>query len=540
MDLTRSPTRPLTRAITESGVGGGANTMTVELASGYLYSRFPWDATYDAVQRVTVTAVAASSTANGCVQPSGIKLIPIATARTGMVAAFNAAASAQIIASQTDDAPPVKYNNHFMGGNHGPNVAKRITATAHGKTAGDIGSQWVSAGAVNFWIIAIIDANTLWVLSGNTLGSAERWAFNTTLPAPAALTHVAGATNTATINFTASVTTQIYPSVQDYTSTVKLNGSTPVTVDGVYDCRFVTIDESYGIVNPVAMLNYLIAGRPWASTPALNDSSITTQVTLTYNYRVEDNGCVAIAGGFNNEQTLDMSSGDGYVGFVQSQPIFWDVALSETVWMYVPRVGVVGGANYQNTADVSGAISQADFIKATWTDVTNPPDRMAQFIKDDGINRRGYAQGYSVLGGGAGADLDNYIVKSGFLTTARKMYVHCLTKEAPAFGAPASTLPINSAVSAVAYRIPFNLATMPSATVAGTLLNSVTGVAEVILDFHTDVTNYAVKVPTKLNGKAVAILRGSNLTLGSSVVANGEILVTTTGGYATANLSVGA
>ena len=160
--LTRALTQPLTRPLTAPGIGGGGlpNTMVVELASGYLYARFPWDATYDAVQRITVTAVSASATANGCVQPSGIKLIPIATARTGMATAYNAAASAQTIAGQADDAPPVKYNNTYIGGNHGASFTKKITATAHGKAAADIGSLWTN-GSVQFRIVAIIDANTL-------------------------------------------------------------------------------------------------------------------------------------------------------------------------------------------------------------------------------------------------------------------------------------------------------------------------------------------------------------------------------------------
>lgn len=523
-------------AITQAGAGGGLpNTMVVELASGYLYARFPWDATYDAVQRITVTAVSASSTANGCVQPSGIKLIPIATARTGMVTAYNAAASAQTIAGQADDAPPCKYNNTFIGGNHGASVAKNITATAHGKATADIGSLWTN-GSVQFRIIAIIDANTLWVLSANIGANAERWAFNTTLAA-GTLTHVSGATNTADIVFTSPVTWQILPCVQNHLRTIKLNGTTTITVDGVYDCNHVTVEESYGIHNVASMLDYIVAGMPWASPPALNSASITTQVTCAYNYTVRDNGSMTIAGRFENLQTIDLGTNDGYVGLIQSQPIVWNASSGEQIWYYVPGVNTVGSVAAEPTQNITTSVAQTDYTAATWKSATKPPNRMVQFVKSSGgTNLRGYVMGYSLLSG-AGADMDSYIVKSGYITTARKMYTHILTKQAPAFGSPASTLPANSVVSADAYRVPYSLASIPEATTAAVRLTD-TG-AEVILDFHANVTAKSVPVPAKLNGKTVTIVDSNgNLTLDSATVSGGQIVVTVTGGYGAAVLSL--
>lgn len=533
--ITRALTQPLTRGMTAPGAGGSLpNTMVVELASGYLYARTPWDATYDAVQRITVTAVTASATANGCVQPSGIKLIPIATARGSMVTAYNAAATAQTIAGQTDDAPPCKYNNTFIGGNHGANVSKKITCTAHGKVAADIGSLWTN-GSVQFRIIAILDANTLLMLSANT-GHAERWSFNTTLAA-GTLTHVSGATNTGDIVFTGPVTWQIFPCVQNHVRTVKLNGSTTVTVDGVYDCNHVTVEESYGIHNVASMLDYIVAGMPWASAPALNHASIATQVQLEHVYTVRDNGSLSMAGRFENLQTVDMGTNDGYISFIQSQPIYWDTPSSEQIWFYVPRVNTVGSLAAEPTQNITTSVPLTDYIKTTWTSATNPPDRMVQFVKSSGgVNKRGYATGYSRLSG-AGADMDNYVVKSGYITAARKMYTHILTKLAPVFGAPASTLPVNSVVAATAYRIPYNLAAIPEATTAAVRLTDAG--AEVILDFHTNVSAYAVPVPAKLNGKTVTIVDSNgNLTLDSAVVTAGAITVTVTGSYGAAVLQV--
>lgn len=531
-----------------AGQSGGEllpDLMVIEVASGYLYARFAWDATYDVVQRMAVTAVSPSATTNGVVQPSGFRRIPIATSRTGMIAAFDAAiGTGDSFAGNADDAPPVKYNNTYIGGNHGAAFAKKITAVGHGKTVADIGSQWVSAAAVTFYIIRIVDADNIWVLSNNTGANAERWSFNTTLAAPAALTHVAGATNTATINFTASVTQQIFPAVQNLSRKIYKNGTQELTVDGVYDVNHVSIVESYGIANVAAMLDYLIAGRPWASTPDLNSSSIATQVSIAHTYTIRENGSMTVDGRFENLQTIGLSTSDGYVGFVQSNPIGWQSGGNvETLNYYVPRVAPIVGS--VKTWDFDGCevifpatVELIGFPAATWDSATNPPDRMAQFVTTTatGVKTRGYVMGYSRLSG-AGADMDNYVIKSGFFSSARKMYTHILTKEAPVFGAPADVLAANSVVAATAYRIPYNLADIPEATVAAVRLTS-TG-AEVILDFHQSVTAYAVPVPTKLNGKTATIVDSQGgISLDSATVAAGAITVTVTGGRGSAVLSV--
>ena len=388
---------------------------------------------------------------------------------------------------------------------------------------------------MQFRIIAIIDANTLWVLSANT-GTASLWAFNTTLAA-GTLTHVSGAANTGSIAFTSPVTWQILPCVQDHIRTIKLNGTTTVSADGVYDCNHVSVEESYGIHNVASMLDYIVAGMPWASAPALNDNSITTQVLCEYVYTVRDNGSVSVAGRFENLQTIDLSTNDGYVGFVQAQPLGWSAAASEQIWFYVPRVNTVGSLSAEPTQNITASVPNTDYIKATWKDTANPPDRMVQFVKSSGgTNLRGYAVGYSRLSG-AGADMDSYVVKSGYINTGRKMYPHILTKQAPAFGAPASTLPVNSVVEATAYRIPYNLADIPEATTAAVRLTDVG--AEVILDFHANVSAYAVPVPAKLNGKTVTIVDSNgNLTLDSAVVTAGSITVSVTGSYGAAVLQV--
>lgn len=534
-NIPRNVPRPLTRAITEAGVAQLPDTMTAELAAGYLYTRAPWSATLDQVQRLRITATPASATANGVVDPFGIRLIPIATARTAMVTAFNA--SSTFVASQSDDAGPLRYNGTFIGGSHGPFVALAVTSAAHGKTAADIGSLWTT-GSAQFRIIRVLSANVLWMMTPNTSGDDELWTFNTTIAATGTMTHVSGATNTAAFNWTARALQQVLPWVQNHTRTIRKNGITPITVDGVYDGNFFEVAETYGIGNPVSMLAYIVAGMPWASQPDLNASAITTQVECAYTYKLMDNGALTIDGRIVNAQRISLAANVGYYGITQTNPITFNAGAGETLWFYVPRVNAVSGFDAEATTNISGAIATTDYTSATWKDAANPPDRSAQFVKTSGsVNKQGFVQGYSRISG-AGADLADYINKSGFLSgSTKKMYIQCLTNNAVAFGSPGTTLPAGSVFEATAYRIPYNLADTPEATVLA--VREFTGGAEVILDFHENVSDYAITVPANLNGKAVTVVDGNgSLTLDTVVVEGGAFNITVTDNYGAAVLRI--
>ena len=517
--------------------------MTIELADGNLYARFPWSATHDAVQRIAVTG--ASTTANGCVQPTGCRRIPIATAREGMIAAFNAAiiAAGDYIYNQSDDSAPVNYNDTFIAGSHGPTAARQIVATAHGKTLDDVGSQWVSTGSINFWIVKVVDADRLWVMSAYS-GNPLSWGTTAALPANSTLTHVAGATNTDPINYTTAGTVQIHPCVQRLTKTVKINGNQTLSSDGVYDCHYAVIEEDYDIANPGEMLNFIIAGRPWASEPALNDDSITSQTRLSYKHRIDYNGAQSTDGRFETLQTINLP-GSGYVGFVQSQPISWlSSGNQEYLNYYVPRVNpIVGSVKTWNVRATEiiypGTFEALNFVKAVWTDESNPPCRMAQFVTNPntGVRKKGSVIGYSRLSG-AGANLADWVIRSGNISAARKMYPHALTAQAPALGG-VTNLPVGAVVEATAYRIPYNLETMPEATVAA--VRPTDSGAEVILDFHENVSGYSIPVGNYLNGLPVSVIDGNgNLTLDSAVVSGGAITISVAGGYGEAVLRIGA
>lgn len=535
----------ISRAIGSALAGGGGlpNTMVVELASGYLYARFPWDASYDAVQVMKVTADTPSMAATGAVQPWGCKKIPIGTTRTGMIAAYNAGAATLFLGSQSDDAPPVRYNNTFIGGNHGPAAEVKVTVSAgHDKTVADIGSTWQDSSGNQCTLVEIISSTELGFMRPNIGPDANRWFFQATLEA-GTMTHVANASNTA--SFTAAnwpSTREIKLCLKNLSRVIKLNGTTTISEDGVYDCHFVTIEESYEIINPKDLLDDVVAGRPWAVPPVPNAPTVATQLTVVHRHEIHSNGSYSLYGDDQFQQAVSMFDGTGYIGFAQAQPIVWESGVG-TLSMYIPRIGdIVGGVKtwqFKNVEVISGTFESLDFVKAAWDDANNPPDRMVQFARDGSGNKlHGFAIGYSRLSG-AGSSLKDWLgVSSGWCSAGRKMYTRCMTRGASALGLGLyDPIPAGARVQATAYRVFYNLAATPEATTAAVRLFD--GGAEVILDFHQNVSNYAIPIPAHLNGKAVSIVDSNgNLTLDAATVVNGEIVVTVTGSYGAAVLEV--
>lgn len=538
--LTRPLTAPLTRAITDSVAGGSLpNTMVVELTSDYLFARYPWDATYDAVQRIARNITPGALFPNGCAGPNGIRLIPIATARTDMVAAFNAASSSQIIADEGDSVGPMKYNGTFIAGIHGTNAVRQVTAAAHGKTVGDIGSQWTSPDAVTYWLISIRDANTLWFLAANIGIDAELWRYQSSMTASGTMTYVTGATNTANISYSANSIVQLVPCVQDHTCAVKLNGTTTITASGVYDCRYAQVVETYGIANTADMLAWMIAGRPWSTAPATNDNAIATQVLCEYTYEIHDNGSMRIPSRFENLQKIDLARSAGYIGLTQANAPYWHTPGSaEKIHLSVPRVNpIVGGTktwDYAAGEDISGTVDTLEFAAATWTDALNPPDCAAYYVTTTatGIKRRGFGLGYSRLSG-QGLNLPASVVSSsGQVSSGRKFYPKIITPGA--FGSAPSLLPAGTIVEATAWRAPYNLDPIPEVTCAAVVQFDEGRKAEIRLIIHETVSGYSIPVPTKFNGKSVSIVHSSGvLTLDSAVVTAGAITVSAADGEAT-------
>lgn len=521
-----------------AGLSSMTEPFSVVVDSGYAYVRTAWGGGKDLVQRVNYVG-SPSVTSNAPLTPNGVKLISSVTANSGLVTAYNAAATTDILAGQTDDPPPIKYNNTYVGANHGVNFAKKITVTGHDKTFADVGSLWTN-GSVNFYIIKIFDANTLWVMSANS-GSADLWTFNTTLVSNGTLTHVSGATHTGNITFTTSVTQQIYPSVNRVSKKIYAD-NVEITSDGIYTCTEFKAVESYDIVNPASMLSYLIANVGSATELALNDESIDSQVGVGVSYTYTDSGACVVDYDLHTYQRISLSANYGYVGGIQAQPISWHSAGGETINFYIPRISPITGSvktwDFQSIEDISGTFEQLDFTSAKWTDANNPPERMVQLVKTSGgVKRFGFVLGYQKAAL-PGSNLKNYIGRNGYISSVRKMYPYALT-QASTYLSGGSTVSAGVDFAVNAYRIFFNSANNADATTCAWYV--VGDTTYVILDFHSTLASTNVLIDDRFAGRTVSVVESSaSVTVNSSTYdATNGVNVSVSGGYGYAILSLG-
>lgn len=485
-----------------------------------IYIRSSFDSTYDLIQKVTLATDVAFT--NNTVNVQGARKA-LKTVTDNDVAWGHA--SSIMLASQGDSSAPIKYNGTYIGGNHGAFVVKEITATGHGKTVVDVGSEWVDGLPRKWYLMRVVDANKLWFISEN-LSVAPAWSFSSTLTG-STLTHSAGATNTGAITVVSSVSTQLWPALQSQTKKIMLDGITEVTADGTYLCTTLDIVNSYTIPNVAAVLAYVRSRVGSATQPSFIDSSIAPDVSRCITYRYAENGSCTIIDSVRNYNQLTLD----YFGGTQAEALEYT---GKQLWQYIPRmtpiVGTVKTWDFQSQENISGTFETLTIDSSKFTDVNNPPDRMAQIVKTSGVSEFGLMIGFSpVRSVGLPATRKTLISESCFISALRKQYPKALNGGGSAF--TSNILPVNSVYDIVAYRAYWSAETCPEATSFIWFRDGKNII--VIADFHQNVTCSKLPLPTYFSGLDVTVIdKTPTLTLhGSGVLSSDGLLVSVTSGY---------
>lgn len=502
---------------TEPSVETAGNTFTVTLDGTDAYIRTAFSDTYDLVQQVRYGAIEAWK--NNVINPLSVRTIPKGTAKDAVIAAF---ASGTILASQGDDAAPLHYNGTYIGANHGAYIVHEVTVNAHGKTYADVGSRWTQ-GANTYTIVRIVDANKVWLVSQNI--GATYWQFVTSSLSGLTLTHSTGAINTASFTPTAGNLTQLLHAINNHSKKIIADGFRELTSAGVYDVKNVEFIDSYEIMNPVSILSYLHGRVGTTTEQSLKANSIATDVKLTYNYRFAINGtCTVIPEVVKKAELLNPS----FAGFTQANALTFT---GKTLLQYANKINpvTVNGAAYdlENIIDATANTAVINMLKASWKDQENPPDRMAQIVKNGTTKELGMVIGYSLTRGATKPSIRKNITDAGFFNNpqTKKVYPKAL----------GTTL--DNVVNAVAYRAIFNPAVLPQATIYTWYEDNKD--IYVVLDIHQSASMLKLPLPAMFNGKsAIVIDANTNFTLHSEIVSDGGLLCSVVNGYATVTIKL--
>lgn len=483
--------------------------MSLSRRGSALYIRGLFDDTYD-----IVTQVLLSTGVNSTVNVQGARKI-LRSAET--VSGWN---SGTVLSVTGDSSAPLNYNGTYIGANHGANFVQSVTATAHGKATQDVGSEWVDGAAIKWYLMKIVDANTLWFMPQN--GAAyPAWSFTTAMTGN--LTHSSGATNTGAITVGSKVLTQLTPAIQNQSARVFLDGVTEITGDGDYTCHFVDVVNSYDIASPAAVVTYVRGLVGGATQPSFIDPSIASDIHRTLTYRYSENGSCTITDGVRVLST-GLSWGGGYFPGTQHEALNYS---GKQLWQYIPRVTAITGAiktwNFASQEQIDGSMEQVDFYNANWSDANNPPDRLAQIVKTAGVAEFGVMIGASpVRGTGPAAIRKTLVTDALFVSAARKQYIKAV--------GPSAAIAQGSYYETVAYRSYWSAATCPQATTFSWYRDGKDII--VIADFHQNSSFAALKLPSQFVGRDIAVVdKTASATVHSSVLTTDGILVSITGGY---------
>ena len=480
----------------------GIKKTTVIIATPYVHVFTPYNDTYDL--RTDFTCFNSTPFNNNIVNFSSHLVIK---------GSNNICAPTITLQSGADDGTPTSMNGTYIGGNHGCSSGILITASSHGKTAVDVGSEWTDSANRKFYILRIVSSSMLWVLSEN-IGASDIWAFD--LLSGSSLTHSAGATHTGTITFSAQEQAQITPAIKNRTCKVLLDGIAEETADGTYYCDHVDIKENYEIVNPASAIDYLIANRGTDPSPAINAGDGCVQCNIVF--RMQNNGAMLVLHDWTALQKVDI----GYMGFIQNAPMNTVSPLTKML-VYMPKAlpVTVSGTTYdlRTLIDLTSApAGSINIDSAYWENPNSPPDRAIEFLAlGDGTRKHAFMSGF-VTDKGIGVGRKDLVSRAWYYYTSRKSYP-CGIDDTLGDIAAGTTY------QAVAFRIFSDVENNPTGRLSCNMIE--VGKAVYIYLDYNGVMIDNVAIPNKYVGMDITVVeKSSNVTISNATVASDNLRVT--------------
>lgn len=289
--------------------------------------------------------------------------ITLSMGRNGVLNFSRVTYNNALVATLNDDVAPIRTQQGTVGANHGLALMARWPAGSHDKTTADIGSIWTD-GVSEFTIIDVDPTGKLFAGKAPAVVSGAATAPNST---PAGdLSHVSGATNTATIPRAGhAVTDQVAPWVQRKRQVVELDG-VPLA-DGEARGHVLTMRESYEILDYGVIHTWVRANPGQRYTTTHHKAAVGVETEWRFS-----------PGGKTRHHTAlwEISPTTlGNIGFMQA------IALPGDVTRYLPGVGVVGGLNWDTGVDLSLLTSN---LKVNAGDLLDGrPPTMAVDIRSD-------------------------------------------------------------------------------------------------------------------------------------------------------------
>jgi hypothetical protein len=185
---------------------------------------------------------------------------------------------------------------------------------------------------------------------------------------------------------------------------------------------------------------------------------------------------------------------------------------------------------YKNIAPSTPAIEQQ--FSTTYVDSSaNPPDRQIQFLAPSSkVRTIGIAMGYVTdrqLGSKANRAVNNN--RWWYIPASAKCYPYHISKT--------TAVPIGDEKECTMYRVISNVLEVPDTT--SFYFIELSDCYHVFVDFHQTATNKEIELPRMMRFKTITVLDSETCAIAETTVpANGEIHLTTTGSYGFITLKI--
>ena len=340
-----------------------------------------------------------------------------------------------IIKSCSDDITPIRVivsnSETTIGSNHGWNFA--YACEKGNLTAIDIGSLW-SDGTTQYMLVSVFNGYAYFV---PPVTKSAGMIYCSAIDPVSDLVHVSGATHTDTIAKASLSRSQLYPSINNRSVTLLLDGE-EVTEDGTYYPSKVQVIETYGIMDLYEL--YVYAGN---NVGDVDYDEVATLCTMSFIYEITDNAEIVYT-----NLTADENCPLGNCGFLQASIIS---AVGGSVYRYVN--GLDSGV-FDSTSLVAMASYNTD-VNITSSEVKTGqfPNRCVDVCKDNSNNiLYGFAIGYVPDIGEASDTKRSSNTKLWDMRSTKKIYPVCIE-------ANTRTLSQGEQVDVVGYRAYFGAMT---------------------------------------------------------------------------------
>lgn len=403
-----------------------------------------------------------------------------------------------VTVGSTDDVAPMHILSFTMGANHGYNQ-NIATINEHGLTNLDIGTEFLKGG-VKFYLIRIIDLNTVAFLSENT-GTQGNPVF--TILSTGSITR-----GVQSFNITARSTAQLYPSIGELNKKIVVGEKEfDVTENISGKTKSIDVAENYVIYDPTTVLNNLIlrAGQPQEPTMIGEPNVLVNNI-----YRfVESSTCIV----YSNVQFLKAVA---FNDLMIAQAVIIG-SNNGTTQYYVPNSNPLNGSvDLRKPTGItwSASIPATYVVNANQPDPLNPPNRVIQYR-----GNVGFMMCY-VLTRGQGKNIADYTNRTFEIrNNTGKVYPHPV--EGSKVGVTTNTKSIYSVAMARVYT---NLAKTRIGNRLSVFKFNVDDETHVYIDYSGTMIDKVNLDDILLNGKKIEVLESKNAVLKNTIYNQGFVV----------------